>query len=66
MICEAQAPGCTGRAVHAHHRKRRSQGGDNSSANLLRVCVQCHTYIHANPERSYAKGWLVHSWDVVA
>jgi hypothetical protein len=48
--CEAGvAPNCTGRATHVHHRQLRSQGGPNSLANLLDVCVYCHGVIHGHP-----------------
>lgn len=50
------------RAVHSHHRKLRSQGGEDEPANLLRVCAEDHAWIHANPSESYARGLLVHSW----
>lgn len=63
-ICEARASEkCTGRAVHTHHRKLRSQGGTDDQSNLLAVCLQCHHHIHMNPALSYERGWLVKSWD---
>lgn len=62
-LCDVRAEGCTGRAVHTHHRKRRSQGGDGSPANLLAVCLNCHQQIHDHPALAYERGWLVHSWD---
>lgn len=63
QLCQAQTKDCTGRAVHMHHRKRRSQGGTNDPTNLIAVCVACHSYIHNHPAISYERGWLVHSWD---
>jgi hypothetical protein len=54
---------CGAVAVHTHHRKLRSQGGDDSPANLLRLCLECHTWVHANPAEAYETGYLVHSWD---
>lgn len=59
-LCEL---GCGRTAIHTHHRKLRSQGGDDSADNLLRVCLDCHTMIHAEPARAYAAGWLVQSWN---
>lgn len=53
---------CGGRAEHIHHRRLRSQGGRHELVNLLDVCFACHAAIHANPERSYALGLLVHGW----
>ena len=49
-------------AVHTHHRKRRSQGGDDSPENTVRVCAPCHRWIHDNPRDAAAAGWLVQSW----
>lgn len=60
--CEVQAEGCYGRASETHHRKLRSQGGDNDQANLLRCCSHCHLEIHRLPGLSYEHGWLVKSW----
>lgn len=65
-MCELQAsPNCTGRGCHVHHRKTRSQGGENSLENLRHACLLCHSFIHAHPEASYAAGWLVPSWGIV-
>ncbi|HEX7355273.1 MAG TPA: HNH endonuclease signature motif containing protein [Mycobacteriales bacterium] len=61
--CEAALPGCSCRPEHAHHRKMRSQGGPDEAANLLMVCWSCHRSIHADPERSYERGFLVRSFD---
>lgn len=55
--------GCGRVAVHKHHRKRRSQGGTNDPVNLIDVCLECHEWIHRNPEQAYELGLLVHSWD---
>lgn len=57
---------CTGvRAlnVHKHHRKRRSQGGDDSYGNLIELTPATHELVHANPELAYQRGLLVHSYD---
>jgi arginine/ornithine N-succinyltransferase beta subunit len=32
-------------------------------ANLISLCRECHTYIHAHPAYAYESGYLVHSWD---
>jgi hypothetical protein len=61
--CEAATPVCPGLGVSAHHRKLRSQGGDNSLENLLWVAVKCHRWIHDHPKESYEKGWMVKAWD---
>lgn len=52
--------------LHLHHRKMRSQGGPDTAANLLLVCLGCHDYIHANPVEAYENGWLVPGWKDVA
>ncbi len=49
--------------MHKHHRKLRSQGGDDKPANIMHITPEFHTYIHENPGESYANGWLVKSWD---
>ena len=49
-------------AVHTHHRQRRSQGGDNSPENLVKLCLDCHVWVHDNPKDAAAAGWLVLSW----
>jgi 5-methylcytosine-specific restriction endonuclease McrA len=48
---------------HIHHRKLRSQGGDNSVDNLILLCAQHHNAIHHNVELAYQLGYLVRSWD---
>ena len=62
-VCEACGAAA---ASHVHHRKLRSQGGDNSPENLLHLCAGpggCHGRIHASPLRSYELGLLVRSTD---
>lgn len=57
-LCEARWTGCLGRAEHAHHVRRRSQGGEDTVDNLLMVCHRCHGEIHANPALAAKKGHL--------
>lgn len=57
-LCEARWAGCAGRGEHAHHVRRRSQGGDDTVDNLLMVCHRCHGEIHANPALAAKKGHL--------
>lgn len=62
--CEVGRAGvCTGRAEHRHHKLRRSQGGTDDASNTVDCCSQCHAFIHANPSKAYAHGWLAHAWD---
>lgn len=64
MNCESgMSPDCTGQAVHSHHRKMRSQGGDDDPENKMNVCSFCHLAIHASPAKAYAMGQLVKSYD---
>lgn len=51
------------RAAHAHHRKLRSQGGEDTPENLRHLCTDCHNHVHAHPAESYLAGWLIRSWD---
>jgi hypothetical protein len=50
-------------AAHTHHRKRRSQGGTDAPANLMRLCFGCHERVHREPAWAYDNGYLVASWD---
>lgn len=55
-------PSCTEQATDMHHLLMRSQGGTHTVANLRHLCRRCHDRIHANPDDSYASGWLRHNW----
>jgi len=47
-----------------HHRKNRGTGGKGPldfAENLLAVHPRCHAAIHAQPDRAYVLGWLVHT-----
>lgn len=63
--CEAQIPevciGAWDLGLVVHHRKRRSQGGNNDPINLLVLCNQCHLHVHDQPTKSFMNGWLVKS-----
>ena len=50
-------------ATHRHHRKRRSQGGDDSPTNILLLPQEVHAWVHDNPDKAYKLGWLVKSHD---
>src|SRR4051812_46743665 len=48
---------CGGVGVDGHEKLMRSQGGSiTDPANVILVCRDCHSQIHASPERSYASG----------
>jgi len=57
--CEVKWGGCQGRGVHAHHKRLRSQGGGHGADNLLWVCAQCHTDIHAHRARAKLDGHIL-------
>ncbi len=59
-VCQANLRSCTIRATVVHHRKLRSQGGKNTLANLVSLCVNCHTEIHTKVAWALEGGWLVH------
>lgn len=64
--CEANTPGCPPGAHwgdQAHHRRLRAQGGSDGIDNLLWVCTDGHTWIHAHPEASYDAGWMLRAGD---
>jgi 5-methylcytosine-specific restriction enzyme A len=56
-------------ACDVHHRKPKGMGGTSDEevafglANLISLCRECHSYIHAHPAESYKLGYLVRSWD---
>lgn len=51
------------RAAHIHHRKLRSQGGEDTTENLCFLCLECHSHVHMHPAESYLAGWLIRSWE---
>ena len=59
-LCEAEAcDDCTGRLERTHHRRGRLVAEDHHPDLLLGCCNPCHLAIHANPERSYERGWML-------
>lgn len=50
---------------NAHHRKNRSQGGEDVLSNLLLLCgsgtTGCHGWITEHPALGYVNGWSVMS-----
>lgn len=55
--------GLVNRDFHLHHRKLRKHGGSDSYPNVIAIHDRCHTWVHAHPQASYDKGFLVQSWD---
>lgn len=46
-------------ATQLHHKAGRSGDRLLGFRNFSALCGSCHREVHANPERSYAEGWLV-------
>ena len=57
-LCEIAHGPHVHKADHLHHILMRSQGGKHDADNMIHVCHEWHTYIHANPAISYEEGWL--------
>jgi len=57
--CQAGTPQCNGQVEQVHHRKGRDGELLADPEYLLPLCYPCHIYIHANPETSYQRGWMV-------
>lgn len=54
--CKASSPPRFGQ--HAHHVRRRTQGGSDKVSNLLWVCFLCHDWIHDHPKLAAERGLL--------
>lgn len=61
-MCEC---GCGRQGDTAHHRKRRSQRGPNTMANLVWISDECHAWVHSHPKASYANGLLIRRNDPI-
>lgn len=63
VACGFGVSGIRGVDYSYHHRKRRSQGGENTPPTLILACghgtAGCHGLIHARPEWARGHGWLV-------
>jgi len=64
--CEKCGHAQGGENFALHHRKLRSQGGEDDPANLIAVHHSCHNLatdsIHLNPAIAKKNGWIVPSW----
>lgn len=63
VVCACGLLGTRGFDYSVHHRKLRSQGGDNRLSNLISVCghgtAGCHANIHGAPAKAMEAGWIV-------
>lgn len=58
--CEVQVvPSCRPGEPEWHHRQRRGHAHDHAPSNGIAGCRPCHSYIHAHPEESRDRGWIV-------
>ena len=54
---------CGGEGWHVHHRKLRSQGGEDALPNLVLLCQRCHELVHSRRvEVGEPGGFIVPSW----
>lgn len=57
--CEAKITEvCDGRSVHVHHVAGRVGKRAHDPSNLLDLCSDCHSWIHANPDAAMGLGFL--------
>lgn len=57
--CQARIDGvCTYWGEHAHHVRRRSQGGSDTVSNLKWLCRACHSHVHESPAWAAEHGLL--------
>lgn len=49
--------------TEAHHRRIRSQGGEDSEENLILLCPEHHTWCHMNPAEAAELGLIVRDGD---
>lgn len=57
--CDLCGVGLPSDRWEAHHRQLRSRGGPDSHANLACLCPFCHGWVHANPARATALGFML-------
>jgi 5-methylcytosine-specific restriction endonuclease McrA len=50
-------------AMELHHRRLRSQGGQDTADNLAAIHPECHLRAHRFPAQSREWGWIVPSWE---
>jgi hypothetical protein len=56
---KCEVPGCGRLAVHAHHKRLRSQGGADVPENLLAMCLEHHDQTHRRPAEAAVAGLIV-------
>lgn len=51
------------RGWHAHHRKLKSRGGQDSASNLAALCSYCHRRMHGHSHFATEHGFIVSAYD---
>jgi 5-methylcytosine-specific restriction endonuclease McrA len=46
FVCRACKRGIAKSTRHHHHMRMRSRGGEDSTANVVLLCAQCHADVH--------------------
>ena len=54
------------RATQAHHKTKRSQGGQHTAANLVHLCGRCHDWAEAHPSEATEAGWSIQANKIAA
>jgi hypothetical protein len=57
-LCQRCAGGVSLESCECHHRKLRSQGGQDTAQNLITLCSPCHGSVHDQPTRSQRQGFI--------
>lgn len=57
-FAEVAPPRCCAGGLHAHHIRRRSQGGPHTMDNLTTLCAAHHGWVHDHPALARLLGLL--------
>jgi hypothetical protein len=49
--------------VDIHHRKQRSEGGDDRRANLCHICRRHHDWVHEHLDRAHELGLIIWGYE---
>lgn len=63
-LCEAELPGCLGRATDPCHRVGQAQGAPDTLANVWMGCRRCHEWCHARVAEACDLGLMLKSWQI--
>jgi hypothetical protein len=54
---------CGDFGVDIHHRKQRSEGGDDRRANLCHICRRHHDWVHEHLDRAHELGLIIWGYE---